>query len=115
MNVIAPTLFALTLLPIKQAPLTVNAGLPLAAKVSVAVPFPVPRDKDPAAAVVTFTVTVAPVVMVTRSPATGTTPPVHVPGALQLPPVVVLAMTLPTMANALEVASVSPDVLAVNV
>ena len=60
-------------------------------KESVAFPLALPNDNDVAAASA-VTVTVAPVVIVTVSPDPGTTPPVHVPVAFQLPPVAVLAI-----------------------
>src|SRR6185437_9080555 len=65
---------------------TVKAGEPDAANVSAPVMLPVaPRIKVPQAALVTSTVTVALFPIVTSSPATGTTPPIHVVVELQFP------------------------------
>lgn len=84
-NVIAPTRFALPLLPTVTAPDTVSCGLPLAAKVSVAVPELVPMATLVQAALFVSTVTVMPVLIVTVSAATGTDCPPHVAVELQFP------------------------------
>src|SRR5262249_378185 len=54
------------------------------------VPWPTVRLKQ--VAVVRSIVTVAVLAMVTSSAAVGTTPPTHVPGALQFPPAAVEVM-----------------------